>query len=293
MKVNKYIRNMVMGITVATLTIAMPMSANATENESVEAEVSTNITEEENTDDNHSENDEQSTVEAEQVNENTVEQDNPDNNGITPMEGTYYVSTQMGLNVRNNPSTSAEKMGILEYGQAVSVKGFTQDGWFLIDYNGTTGYIASRYMSDKPVEIIKNDNPDNTSVQDDQEIASSETSSETETKEEVKETEVSGIEVMSGGVKALFIILSVALFGLIGFTAYKIFKDNDKEDDEYYEDEYADNGYYEDEYYEDEYEDDEYYEDEYADNEYYEDEYYEDEYADDEYYEEENHSDKY
>jgi uncharacterized protein YraI len=60
---------------------------------------------------------------------------------------TRYVRTQGGhLNVRTWASTEAPLIGRLNYGQSVNVVGY--DGsWAIINYNGRTGYVASRYLS--------------------------------------------------------------------------------------------------------------------------------------------------
>ena len=50
------------------------------------------------------------------------------------------------LNVRKEPSTSAEKLGTLPSGQEVTYKGAYDDDWAIIDYNGTDAYVASQYL---------------------------------------------------------------------------------------------------------------------------------------------------
>lgn len=50
------------------------------------------------------------------------------------------------VNVRAAASTSAEKLGTVRKGQTVTRTG-TEGDWSIIDYNGTTGYIKSEYLT--------------------------------------------------------------------------------------------------------------------------------------------------
>lgn len=56
----------------------------------------------------------------------------------------YVTSSE--LNVRESASTSAAKLGLLAKGETVSVYSIS-NGWAKIDYNGSTGYVASQYLS--------------------------------------------------------------------------------------------------------------------------------------------------
>ena len=51
------------------------------------------------------------------------------------------------LNVRKEPSTSAEKLGVLTAGTEVTYKGAHDDEWAIIDYNGTEAFVASQYLT--------------------------------------------------------------------------------------------------------------------------------------------------
>lgn len=55
-----------------------------------------------------------------------------------------------GVNVRNNPSSSGEKLGRLSEGDAVTVTGqCNETKWYRIDYKGKTGYVSASYLTDK------------------------------------------------------------------------------------------------------------------------------------------------
>lgn len=59
----------------------------------------------------------------------------------TPMYATANV------NVRAGDSASAKKLGTLSKGQAVAISGKTEKGWYIIDYNGQTGYVSGKYLT--------------------------------------------------------------------------------------------------------------------------------------------------
>ena len=61
----------------------------------------------------------------------------------------YYVYTQngKGLKVRSSMSTKDDSnvLGVLPYGSKVIIYG-TRDGWAMIDYKNTTGYVMFRFL---------------------------------------------------------------------------------------------------------------------------------------------------
>lgn len=59
----------------------------------------------------------------------------------TPMYATANV------NVRSGDSASAKKLGTLSKGQAVATSGKTEKGWYVVDYNGQTGYVSGKYLT--------------------------------------------------------------------------------------------------------------------------------------------------
>ena len=74
---------------------------------------------------------------------------------VTESQGTVmYVKTANGkaLNVRSSMSTADDSniIGALKYGSKVITYG-NKDGWTMIDYNKTTGYIMTKYLvKEKP-----------------------------------------------------------------------------------------------------------------------------------------------
>ena len=77
--------------------------------------------------------------------------------GLNAINATYYVTTDE-LNVRNGCSTDESIVGVLTYGDAVTVNGaVTKDGadfgWFQIQFNGAPAYVSSAFLSEtKPAE---------------------------------------------------------------------------------------------------------------------------------------------
>ena len=67
---------------------------------------------------------------------------------VTPTvnANTEIVYTTARLNVRIQPSTTSAKLGVLDRGATVSTHNLS-NGWYLISYNGKTGYISSQYTS--------------------------------------------------------------------------------------------------------------------------------------------------
>lgn len=52
------------------------------------------------------------------------------------------------VNVRSSDSTSGKKLGTLTKGQAIASSGKTEKGWYIVDYNGQTGYVSGKYLTD-------------------------------------------------------------------------------------------------------------------------------------------------
>lgn len=59
----------------------------------------------------------------------------------------YYV-TATQLNVRSEPNTACEILGVLTYGAPVEVLG-TEDGWCRISYLGEPAYVSADYLSEQ------------------------------------------------------------------------------------------------------------------------------------------------
>lgn len=170
---------------------------------------------------------------------------------VTPMQAIVYAATQSGLNVRSGPSTSYDKIGILKYGQEITVTGKTDDDWYQISYSNGYGYVSMQYVSDTP--LTSTDITDTEVSLDD--ITDVELATEQDTDISSDKTEMTsnlfGTPVM--------IILAIAIFGVIAlivYSVYGLFKKDDDNDSEY-DEEYFDDEYYEDSQDEEEYNDEE------------------------------------
>lgn len=79
---------------------------------------------------------------------------------VTDNAFTGYVTSNHNLNVRSEPDAGATRLGSLERGTSVQVKGAVQvngknTGWYLIRYNGKDAYVSSQYVSKTKPEIKK------------------------------------------------------------------------------------------------------------------------------------------
>ena len=64
-----------------------------------------------------------------------------------------YATTD--VNVRIEPSTNTNKVGNVPQNEKVHVTGKTSNGWYRLEYNGTTGFSVSKYFADKPIEKVE------------------------------------------------------------------------------------------------------------------------------------------
>ncbi|HCE63223.1 MAG TPA: hypothetical protein DEQ85_09735 [Clostridiales bacterium] len=97
---------------------------------------------------------------------------------ITPMNKTMYVviDSTSHLNVRSYPSSTDEHaaiIGELQRGDAVTVTGETNTGWFEIKYKGNTAYVSNAYLGNEPGSSGAGNGPTNSgsSSSTEQEIA--------------------------------------------------------------------------------------------------------------------------
>ena len=63
---------------------------------------------------------------------------------MDPVEGTVAVSNGT-LNLRDYPSSTGKVIANLPNGAKVTVYG-EWNGWYVVDYNGQTGYAAAAYI---------------------------------------------------------------------------------------------------------------------------------------------------
>jgi len=71
--------------------------------------------------------------------------------------GTAYVVLEQAdstLNVRAAASTEAERLGALNYGDAVSILGHEGE-WTIIQFGGASGYVKSSFLADKLPEVVE------------------------------------------------------------------------------------------------------------------------------------------
>ena len=71
--------------------------------------------------------------------------------GYEPRDEEVYATQK--VNIRETASTDAAKAGSLEAGASIHRIGYTAE-WSKVEYNGTTCYIASEYLSDKAPETV-------------------------------------------------------------------------------------------------------------------------------------------
>lgn len=65
---------------------------------------------------------------------------------MAPTTPAAVYKTSSVLNVRSEPSTTAEKLGKLPAGTVVDYVGPENDEWAIINYNGQQAYVASQYL---------------------------------------------------------------------------------------------------------------------------------------------------
>ncbi len=86
-----------------------------------------------------------SVEESEEVSEES-EVEEPE---FTVEEHSAVLFVKKAVNVRIGPSTDYEKIGGLGKGDQIEVTGIADTGWYQIQYNGATAYVASSYLIDE------------------------------------------------------------------------------------------------------------------------------------------------
>lgn len=87
------------------------------------------------------------TAEAEDPEKETVVKGTP---VVTAVNETVYATCS--LNVRSGPGTSYDVVGNLSTGDSVKRIGTTAEGWSVIEYNNSTCYASSQYLTTEKVE---------------------------------------------------------------------------------------------------------------------------------------------
>ena len=93
-----------------------------------------------------SENNSEEASEAEEVSEEEEESEEPE---FTVEEYDAVLFIKKAVNVRKGPSTDYEKIGGLNKGDQIQITGIADTGWYQIQYNGATAYVASSYLMDE------------------------------------------------------------------------------------------------------------------------------------------------
>ena len=118
--------------------ISTSEETNASEETSASEETTTS--EEANTSEENGTSEETSTSEEESVSEEPE---------FTVQEHSAVLFVKKAVNVRKGPSTDYEKIGGLNKGEQIEITGIADTGWYQIQYNGTTAYVASSYLIDE------------------------------------------------------------------------------------------------------------------------------------------------
>lgn len=93
-----------------------------------------------------SENNSEEASEAEEVSEEEEKSEEPE---FTVEEHNAVLFVKKAVNVRKGPSTDYEKIGGLNKGDQIQITGIADTGWYQIQYNGATAYVASSYLMDE------------------------------------------------------------------------------------------------------------------------------------------------
>ncbi len=93
-----------------------------------------------------SENASEETSETEEVSEEEEKSEEPE---FTVEEYNAVLFVKKAVNVRKGPSTDYEKIGGLNKGEQIQITGIADTGWYQIQYNGMTAYVASSYLMDE------------------------------------------------------------------------------------------------------------------------------------------------
>lgn len=150
---------------------------------------------------------------------------------VTPTDGTYYITSSGGLNVRNGPSIQYDIIGILPYGEEIVVTGKVADDWFEISYQGKNAYISAKYVSAAPVTPLP-----------------LETEEAPETLIDEAEAEQNVMPLIPNTTMVLLLLAIVAIIVVIVITVFSFFHNQHKY--EYYFDD-NDDSIYDDTYYDD------------------------------------------
>ena len=83
--------------------------------------------------------------------ETPAEEEKPTEETPAATSETVYATSK--VNVREQPNETANILGEVEASTQLTRTGTTEDGWSMIDYNGTTAYVKSDYLTTDPNSI--------------------------------------------------------------------------------------------------------------------------------------------
>lgn len=97
---------------------------------------------------------EESGEEVENTEDNTQSEasENTQNDNMQPTVTKTTMYAKSSVNVRSGAGTSNAQIGSLTKGQEVTKVG-EENGWSKIEFNGTVGYVSSKYLSTEKVEV--------------------------------------------------------------------------------------------------------------------------------------------
>ena len=72
--------------------------------------------------------------------------------------------TNSKVKIRNGPSTSYKKIDIVDNGAKVKILGRVNNGWYLVDYNNTIGFMCGDYVDLVDTELFNADVPELTPI---------------------------------------------------------------------------------------------------------------------------------
>ena len=106
---------------------------------------------------------EESGEEVENTEDNTQSEasENTQNDNMQPTVTKTTMYAKSSVNVRSGAGTSNAQIGSLTKGQEVTKVG-EENGWSKIEFNGTVGYVSSKYLSTEKVEVGNTANNSNT-----------------------------------------------------------------------------------------------------------------------------------
>ena len=164
---------------------------------------------------------------------------------VTEYSAVMFVTGADTLNVRSGPSSENDKIGSFNLNQEVTVTGKTSNGWYQVDYNGSNGYVASKYLSE---QSSVGATPTETPIT---EVATTETSTESEGTSVFQLSSITDLFTQFSATNVLVLLIIIVFISVL-ITTILLFRKKDADDEDDEDEEYEDD---EDEYEEDDDED--------------------------------------